>query len=148
MFVKCGVNEEGCRVLCHLPPPIESLALTTTTVIFGGADPKIVGLVPSDIEIRDNDFDKPLSWKAIHKWSVKNLFELKSARRVLVDGNRFQNSWVDSQHGYAIMLTPRNQNGKAPWSAVEDLTFTRNLVTQCSSGIEHVHHVCLHEICF
>ena len=119
--------------------------LTHLTVLFGGADPKIVGLVPSDIEIRGNDFDKPLSWKEHHKWSVKNLFELKNARRVLVDGNTFQNVWLDSQHGYAIMLTPRNENGKAPWSAVEDLTFTRNLVINCSSGMMFV--IRLHTVC-
>ena len=31
--------------------------------MFGGADPTIPNLVPSDIEIRDNYFFKPLSWK-------------------------------------------------------------------------------------
>jgi regulation of enolase protein 1 (concanavalin A-like superfamily) len=32
-------------------------------VLFGGADPKIPNLVPSDIEIRGNHFSKKLSWK-------------------------------------------------------------------------------------
>jgi len=32
-------------------------------VMFGGADPKITNLVPSDIEIRNNTIRKPLSWK-------------------------------------------------------------------------------------
>src|SRR5205807_1829530 len=32
-------------------------------VLFGGADPSIANLVPSDIEIRRNSFNKPLSWK-------------------------------------------------------------------------------------
>lgn len=127
-------DEQASLRLCT---PTHSPTLIAA-VMFGGADPKIAGLVPSDIEIRGNDFVKPLSWKASDKWAVKNLFEIKNARRVLLDGNRFHNSWFDSQHGYAIMLTPRNQNGKAPWSALEDLTFTRNLVTNCSSGIMSV----------
>jgi hypothetical protein len=32
-------------------------------IMFGGADPKIPNLVPSDIEIRGNHVFKPLSWK-------------------------------------------------------------------------------------
>ncbi|HYP26977.1 MAG TPA: hypothetical protein VE262_09680, partial [Blastocatellia bacterium] len=51
------------------------------------------------------------------RWSVKNIFELKNARRVLVDGNVFENNWVDGQNGTAILFTVRNQEGTAPWSA-------------------------------
>ncbi|MBL7983472.1 MAG: hypothetical protein JNM91_00670 [Flavobacteriales bacterium] len=32
-------------------------------VMFGGANPDILDLVPSDIEVRNNHFFKPLSWK-------------------------------------------------------------------------------------
>ena len=35
-------------------------------VLFGGADPKIEGLVPSDIEIVRNHFRKPLAWMEGH----------------------------------------------------------------------------------
>ena len=89
-------------------------------VLFGGADPSIANLVPSDIEIRGNHFYKPLSWRigdpsyAGKPWSVKNLFELKNARRVLVDGNVFENNWQHAQSGFAILFTVRNQDGNAP----------------------------------
>jgi hypothetical protein len=56
-------------------------------VMFGGADPRIQGLVPSDITIRRNHFYKPTSWKGV--WTVKNLFELKCARRLLIEGYVF-----------------------------------------------------------
>jgi len=36
---------------------------TGENLMFGGADPKIDGLVPSDIEIRRNHFFKPLEWR-------------------------------------------------------------------------------------
>ena len=36
---------------------------TGENLMFGGADPKIHGLVPSDIEIRRNHFFKPLDWR-------------------------------------------------------------------------------------
>ncbi|MGZ5474970.1 MAG: hypothetical protein ACXW29_00640 [Thermoanaerobaculia bacterium] len=110
-------------------------------LMFGGADPDVKNLVPSDIEIRGNLFAKPLGWKkgsvsyAGTSWSVKNLFELKNARRVLIDGNVFENNWLDAQNGFAILFTPRNQDGGAPWSMVRDVTFTRNTVRHAGSGM-------------
>ena len=98
-------------------------------------------MVPSDIEIRRNHFAKPLAWKLGHPdyagtpWSVKNLFELKNARRVLVEGNLFERNWPHAQTGTAILFTPRNQNGTAPWSVVEDVTFRHNIVRQSGSGM-------------
>jgi len=111
-------------------------------VMFGGQDPTIPNLVPADIEIRGNYFFKPLSWRigdptyAGTPWSVKNLFELKNARRALIDGNVFENNWMQAdQDGLAILFTPRNQNGTAPWSTVQDVTFTNNIVRHSTGGI-------------
>jgi cellulose synthase/poly-beta-1,6-N-acetylglucosamine synthase-like glycosyltransferase len=110
-------------------------------VMFGGADPTISGLVPSDIEIVRNHLAKPLSWKIDHptfagvKWSVKNLFELKNARRVLIDGNLFEYNWPQDQNGFAILFTVRNQDGRAPWSTIEDVTFQNNVVRHVAAGI-------------
>jgi len=110
-------------------------------LIFGGTDPAIANLVPSDIEVRGNHFAKPLAWKQGESgyqatdWTIKNLFELKNARRVLVDGNVFENNWVQAQAGFAILFTVRNQDGTAPWSIVEDVTFTNNIVRHAASGV-------------
>jgi hypothetical protein len=110
-------------------------------VLFGGADPHVRGLVPSDIEVRRNHFSKPLRWKAGEPgyegtpWTVKNLFELKNARRVMVEGNIFEHNWVQSQSGFAILFTVRNQDGGAPWSVVEDVMFANNVVRHSGSGI-------------
>jgi hypothetical protein len=110
-------------------------------VMFGGVDPAIRGLVPSDIEVRRNHFVKPLSWKAdepgyeARAWTVKNLFELKNARRVLIEGNVFEHNWVQAQNGFAILFTVRNQDGHAPWSVVEDVIFRDNVVRHTGSGV-------------
>jgi cellulose synthase/poly-beta-1,6-N-acetylglucosamine synthase-like glycosyltransferase len=110
-------------------------------VMFGGADPEIADLVPADIEITRNHMAKPLRWKKDDpsfegtEWSVKNLFELKNARRVLVDGNLFEYNWPHAQNGFAILFTVRNQDGGAPWSVVEDVTFTNNLIRHVAAGI-------------
>ena len=109
-------------------------------VMFGGAEPGIRGLVPSDIEVRNNYFFKPLSWytkdpsfAGIH-WSVKNLFELKNARKVIIDGNIFENNWTDAQAGRAIVFTPRpSDSGSA--AVIEDVTFTNNIVRNVGSGV-------------
>src|SRR5438477_7384724 len=72
-------------------------------VMFGGADPAIRDLVPADIEIRQNHLAKPLRWRAGHEgfdgvdWSVKNLFELENARRVLVEDNLLEYNWPQAQ---------------------------------------------------
>ncbi|HTD46758.1 MAG TPA: hypothetical protein VK881_05755, partial [bacterium] len=67
--------------------------------------------------------------------TVKEVFELKNARRVLIDGNIFEHSWKQSDHdGHAIQFTPRNQTGRAPRTVVEDVTFTHNIVRQATNG--------------
>jgi hypothetical protein len=110
-------------------------------VMFGGGDPSIADLVPADIEIVRNHFSKPLRWKADDPtyegtaWAVKNLFELKNARRVLVDGNLFEYNWPHAQNGFALLFTPRNQDGGAPWSVVEDVTFANNVVRHVAAAV-------------
>ncbi len=110
-------------------------------LMFGGADPRVQGLVPSDIEILRNHFKKPLTWKTGDpayggaKWTIKNLLELKNARRVLIAGNLFEQNWVAAQSGFAILFTVRNQDGKSPWSVVEDVTFEHNVIRHSASGV-------------
>lgn len=103
--------------------------------LLGGADPAIPNLVTEDVVFRRNRLSKPVAWRA-EKWLVKNLFELKNARRVLVEGNLMEYSWQDGQGGYAILLTPRNQDGGAPWAVVEDVTIRHNIVRHTGGGLQ------------
>jgi hypothetical protein len=102
-------------------------------VMFGGAEPAITNLVPSDIEMRLNHISKPLSWVGT-SWTVKNLMELKNARRVLIEGNLFQNSWAAAQDGEGFVITPRNEDGGAPWSATQDITIRLNKFLNVGKG--------------
>jgi len=110
-------------------------------VLFGGADPTIPNLVPADIEVLRNRLAKPVAWRVGTSefqgvaWTVKNLFELKNARRVLVDGNVLEYNWPHAQNGFAILFTVRNQDGASPWSTVEDVIFQNNLVQHVASAI-------------
>ena len=68
-------------------------------------------------------------------WSVKNLFELKNARNVVIVENVFENHWKESQPGYAIVLTPSNSQGTCSWCVVEHVRFERNVVRNVAAGI-------------
>ncbi|MFN2531062.1 MAG: hypothetical protein ABR555_07175 [Pyrinomonadaceae bacterium] len=105
-------------------------------IMFGGADPSIRNLVPTNIEIRNNRLYKPLDWQPSGShWSVKNLLELKNARNVIIDSNLLENCWIDAQVGYAVQFTVRNQDGGAPWSTLENISFTNNVVRNSESGL-------------
>jgi hypothetical protein len=119
----------------------------TIPVIFGGAAPSVVGLIPSDLEIRGNHFTRPLSWRpgdpsyAGTEWYVKNLFELKNAQRVLFDGNLLEHNWPHTgttpdgspQHGFAILLTVRASGDNG--AIVSDVTLTNNIIRKSNVGI-------------
>lgn len=70
------------------------------------------------------------------RWTVKNLLELKSAERVLIEGNIIENVWQAGQFGYALVLTPRNQSGKAPWTRVRDVVIRNNIVRHASGVLQ------------
>ncbi len=118
----CGWNGTGPYVIEN-----NYLEAAGENVLFGGADANVWSLVPADITVRGNTLSKPTAWRQ-QKWMVKNAFELKNARRVLVEGNVIENVWKSGQSGFAVVLTPRNQDGKAPWSLIEDVTIRNNIV--------------------
>ncbi len=70
------------------------------------------------------------------KWTIKNLVELKNAQQVTIDGNIIENVWVAGQYGYALVLTPRNQSGGAPWVRVRDVTITNNVIRHASGVLQ------------
>ena len=68
-------------------------------------------------------------------WTVKNHLEFKSARRVLVDGNVMENSWVSGQTGYSVLLTVRtSQSGNI--AVVDDITISNNVLKNVVSGFQ------------
>lgn len=125
----CGWNGAGPFKIVN-----NYLEAAGENIMFGGADPKIAGLIPSDIEIRRNHLFKPLAWKG-SQWSVKNLFEIKNGQRILFDGNTLENIWPAAQNGTAINLKSVNQEQSAPWSRAGDITITNNTCKNCYRGL-------------
>ena len=99
------------------------------------------GFLPTDVEISHNYLFKPLAWNpgdssyAGYHPVVKNLFELKSGKRIWFHDNILENSWADGQSGYAVLFTVRNQVGKCYFCAVEDVTFERNIIKNAAFGL-------------
>ena len=102
-------------------------------ILFGGDDPRIPNCVPSGIKVLRNQLVKPPAWRT-NGATVKNSFELKNARNVLVQGNIIDGWWHDGQAG-PVQFTPRNQGGKAPWCVVEDVVFDQNEFRNVDGGI-------------
>jgi len=98
-------------------------------ILFGGADPSIKNLVPTDIEIRYNLMTKPQNWRG--NVTIKCTLELKNAKNVRIFGNIIENSFDEM----AIRFTVRNQSGKAPWSSIEDVVMENNIVRNSGGGI-------------
>jgi len=110
-----------------------TLEASGENILVGGADPGIVGMNPSDITIRGNVIRKPESYRQI-TGSVKNLLELKTGIRVLIENNTFDGNWADAQAGHAIVFTVRNQEGACTWCQVDDVIFRGNILTNTVDG--------------
>jgi hypothetical protein len=124
------------------------LEASTENILFGGGN---ATTTPTDIEIRQNHFFKPMTWMigqpgfvggpTGNAFMVKNHLELKNASRVLVEGNIFENTWGGfSQAGYSVLLTPKNQAGVngtnlCPICAVTDVTIRFNTISHAGAGI-------------
>src|SRR4029079_4548784 len=105
-------------------------------IMFGGADPVIAGLSPSDIEIRGNYLFKPLSYKGMG-YAVKNLLELKHAKRVLIEGNVMENSWGDAQIGWAVIFqSATDPPDLAPQTQTADVTMRYNVIKNVWGGAD------------
>lgn len=105
-------------------------------LIFGGTDPAIPNLVPSDIMISWNTFAKPIAWRTGTHWLVKNLLELKNAQRVTSTHNTFSYSWADGQGGYALVFTVRNQDGHCPWCIVANVTSDHDHISHAAAVLQ------------
>jgi uncharacterized protein YjdB len=101
-------------------------------ILFGGADPFITNLSPSDISVIGNHITRPLSWQNV--WQTKTIIETKNARRMLIEGNVIENVWVSAQAGYALLLKSENQSGTAPWSQSSDITVRYNRIRNAGSA--------------
>jgi hypothetical protein len=125
----CGWNGPG-------PFEIDNSYLEASgeNFMLGGADSMAVAMQPQNLKFTNNHVYKPLAWKQNTGATVKNLFELKHCNTAIIENNLFENNWKDGQVGYAIVFTPRNQNGRAPYTVVKNVSFRWNVVRNTGAG--------------
>jgi hypothetical protein len=112
-------------------------------ILIGGAQITVPNMNPSDIVIERNHLFKPYTWKVGHPtyagvgWAVKNLLELKTCVRCLLEGNILENIWPANQEGAAMGFFAANSPGNCSdtWSAVQDITFRYNIVENAEGGV-------------
>jgi hypothetical protein len=124
----CGWNTPGQIVIRN-----NFLEAAGENIMFGGANINIPGAIPSDIIVENNHMTKNPAWKGT-SWTVKNLFELKNAQRVVVRRNVLQYNWDGAQPGYAVVFSPRNTSKNTPWVVVQDVEFSGNIVSHSGSA--------------
>jgi hypothetical protein len=107
-------------------------------VMFGGGDPSVKGLSPSDITIRRNHATRPASWKkgsgAQYTWTVKSIFEIKNGERILYEYNVVENMWSDAQVGFAWVLKMENQDNTEPQTRSQNITVRYNITRNSGGG--------------
>lgn len=103
-------------------------------VFFGGAAPSIADLIPSDITVINNTLTRPVSMRSDSTAVVKNVLELKNAKRVVIRGNIIENNWIQGQSGYIVVFTVRANSPTAPWSTIQDVLFENNVVRHSNSA--------------
>lgn len=109
-----------------------TLAGAGENIMLGGADAAEPGVSPQDWTITRNHIVTPVDWKG--RWTKKNLFETKNARRILVERNVLDGSWTDGQVGFAFLLKSANQSGGCTWCSASDLTIRRNLIVRAAGA--------------
>jgi hypothetical protein len=105
------------------------------TLLIGGADPTSEARTPADVTIRGNTITKNPAWQGV-PIGVKNTLELKNVKGAIVEDNDISQSWGGrGQDGYLLVVTIRNQDGRAPWSTVQDVTIRRNHFSHGAAAI-------------
>jgi len=104
---------------------------------------------PTDIEVRQNYFFKPLSWNGNTTtvntvgWPVvKNGFEMKTGARALFEGNVIENCWYSAQVCSSFSVAPVNQQSggsnpvaTCPTCTIRDFTLRYNYSYNTAYGI-------------
>ncbi|MBL8237050.1 MAG: right-handed parallel beta-helix repeat-containing protein [Bryobacterales bacterium] len=138
---KSSIQDGMAVAVCNGPGPYDItnnfLEGAGYGIIFGGCPNGIPEVAPSDITFRRNHVYKPVAWQK-EGWIVKNLFEVKMARRMRIEGNVFENNWLGGQSGFGILFTVRtdgkDRQGQA-FGVIEDVTFTNNMMINMAQGI-------------
>ncbi len=101
--------------------------------LSGGDTMRLPDVNTTGILLEDCLLDKPLEWQGL-AWNVKNTLEIKQGIDVMINRCVLDGCWADGQSGYALMLTPKNQNGLSDWTKVANVTFQNSIIRNAGGG--------------
>jgi len=105
------------------------------TIMFGGADAPSAERMPKNIRITSCTLTHKPEWYAMGA-QIKTPFELKCAIGVYMDDCLLEYAGVaEGQGAYLMVLKCTNQNGKAPWTVVKDVTIERCVCRYGGGGV-------------
>lgn len=86
-----------------------SLSGASQSILSGGSAVPVAGMGLQNMEFRRNDCWKNTALKNTLQggvtYNVKQIFEMKNSRKILVEGNVFRGCWTSGQQGYGIGFT-------------------------------------------
>ena len=141
---ECHIHGADSQAICSWDGPgpflIENCFLEggAENIMFGGAKNSAETMVPADITIRRNHLFKNPAWFGLKypaNWVIKNLFEIKTARRVLFEANVLENCWAEGQTGFAFVLKSSAPSQGQPWDTTSDLTIRFNRIINSLNGV-------------
>jgi len=123
-----GATESQALWTCYSPGPmkwVNNYCESAGENIFVGGD--ATDFTPTDMEIRFNYCFCPDAWEGVYP--MKNNFELKIGRRIFIEGNIFENSWVSGQTGPSVVFKNSDDQagGGGSQYVLEDVVFRNNL---------------------
>lgn len=110
------------------------LSASGEVVMSGGADSHS-GKQPGGLTLTNNYITKKLTWKSPTS-KVKNCVELKDMIGAVIKNNTIENSWLDGQTGYLLLITPRNQSGTEPFAQVAHIIIQQNNFKNGAAGVQ------------
>lgn len=141
-----GFDSQGILTVSGGPMLIQNNFIegAAENILFGGtsigSSQPPYNVFSHDVTIQKNFHYKPLAWRLQNSaymgisYSVKNLHEMKQGVRVLIQNDVFENTWVASQVGDAVLFTPSTQSGLN--TVVQDITFRYNLIEHVGGGFQ------------
>jgi hypothetical protein len=141
---ECHIHGADSQAICgwNGPGPFKIvnnfLEAGAENIMFGGAKNTAQTMVAADIEIRRNHLYKNPAWftlKYPDNWVIKNVFEIKTARRVLFEANVLENCWAEGQTGFAFVLKSSSADQGQPWDTTSDLTIRNNRIINSLNGV-------------
>lgn len=136
-FKGTNIESHAIHVYSQIDPCLienNFISAASIPLFVGDSNDDTFGAHLKDITIRGNHIYKPDSYRQTHpSWNgiayqIKNQFEIKHGRRVLVEGNLLENSFDGGdQSGQWLNLN-------AIPAPVEDFTYRNNVIYGCNNG--------------